>query len=171
MKGKVNGPCNSQSKDERVKRHIWKLTTEPTDEPILGTRAEADAWGRRKFIKFQKLPQFFTHYSLVLWRRSPFQNWLLSWSSRLLNQGVRYFPFLFECWVFAFFFGKKRGNSKPVKCDVLCEISDGNKWRHKIARITALTFVWSAMAEDVSFTVILCFRVFFGLLLVHFSTG
>ena len=44
-----------------------------------------------------------THHSLVLWRRPPFQNWLLSWSSRLLNQGVRYFPdfpFLFECWVF-----------------------------------------------------------------------
>ena len=99
-----------------MKRQILKLTTEPTDEPILGTSAEADAWGRRKFIIFQKLPQFFTHHSLVLWRRSPFQNWLLSWSSRLLNQGVRYFPFLFECWVSEFFFCKKSGNSKPVKC-------------------------------------------------------
>ena len=42
-----------------------------------------------------------THHSLVLWRRPP---WLLSWSSRLLNQGVRYFPSLFECWVFEWLF-------------------------------------------------------------------
>lgn len=103
-----------------MKRQILKLTTEPTDEPILGTSAEADAWGRRKFIIFQKLPQFFTHHSLVLWRRSQFQDWLLSWSSRLLNQGVRYFPFLFECWVFAFFLAKRAEIQNPwsVTCFV-----------------------------------------------------